>query len=126
MEALTSIHLPPLVSRTKPIDPKPDAGQEEAKSEPAAVEAEPAGDDDTGSETAPFERVEELLNSALGSRTPANSRLQISVHDDTGMFIYRAIHKDTGEVLHQYPAEEVLRELAYYRNLEGIAVDETA
>jgi len=121
MEALTSVKLPPLVSRTKPIDPRPDAGQEEPKSEGSAVEAEAKGND-----SSPFERVEEVLNLALGDHTPPNSRLQISLHDDTGMFVYRAIHKDTGEVLHQYPADEILRELAYYRSLEGIAVDETA
>ncbi len=117
MEALTSIQLPPRVSQAKPIDAKPD---------PVAKAAGPADDDGAGTETGPLKRVEEVLNSALGSQTPANSRLEISVHDDTGRFIYRAVHKDTGEVLHQYPADEVLRQLAYYRNLEGIVVDETA
>ncbi len=117
MEALISIQLPPRVSQAKPIDAKPD---------PVAKAAGPADDDGAGTETEPLKRVEEVLNSALGSQTPENSRLEISVHNDTGRFIYRAVSKDTGEVLHQYPADEILRQLAYYRNLEGTVVDETA
>ncbi len=129
MEALTSIHLPPRVSQAKPIEAKPDTVvQEQTAPEaiPVANATEPTDDDGTGTKTEPLQRVEEVLNSALGSRTPPNSRLEISLHDDTGKFIYRVVHKDTGEVLHQYPADEVLRQLAYYRNLEGIVVDETA
>ena len=120
MEALTSIQLPPRVSQAKPDSVA------QKQTEPKVKATQPADGDGTGTTTEPLQRVEEVLNSALGSQTLPNSRLEISVHDDTGRFIYRAVHKDTGEVLHQYPADEVLRQLAYYRNLEGIVVDETA
>jgi uncharacterized FlaG/YvyC family protein len=55
-----------------------------------------------------------------------NTRLQIEHDKTTGLFIYRSVDKDSGEVLRQYPADEVLRFISYYRESEGLVVDSQA
>lgn len=54
----------------------------------------------------------------------ANGRLSIDQDKDTGDFIYRLIDKETGEVINQWPREEVLRRARLARaQYEGLIVD---
>lgn len=55
-----------------------------------------------------------------------NTRLQIEQDETTGLFIYRSVDKESGEVLRQYPADEVLKFISYYRESEGLVVDSKA
>lgn len=55
-----------------------------------------------------------------------NTRLQIERDEGSGLFIYRAIDKDTGEVVRQYPTDEILRFISYFRESEGLVVDNRA
>lgn len=52
-----------------------------------------------------------------------NTRLQIEHDEGSGLFVYRAIDKDTGEVVRQYPTDEILRFISYFRESEGLVVD---
>lgn len=70
-------------------------------------------------------KLEETLNKYVPQDLP-NTRLQI-VHDDgTGQFVYKAVDQDSGEVVRQYPSEEILKFISYYREQEGLLVDGTA
>ena len=74
-------------------------------------------------------RLAELAHSvgaAPSDQLPANSRLQILQHEETGTFVYRTVDVETGEVVNQYPADEVLRRMAYWHELTGLAVDTSA
>ena len=51
--------------------------------------------------------------------------MSIDVDDGAGQFVYKSIDKNSGEVISQFPAKEVLALIAYYRETEGIVVDET-
>ena len=65
-----------------------------------------------------MERVLERLSPEL-----TKSRLSISRDDETGKFVYRSIDTDTGEVIRQWPDEEMLRLTTYLREFEGLLVD---
>ncbi len=68
-------------------------------------------------------QAETILNKALSLKS-ANTKLSIDVDDDTGLFVYKGIDKQSGEVVSQFPAEEILALIASYREAEGIVVDE--
>lgn len=58
--------------------------------------------------------------------TAPNTKLRIDRDESSGDFIYQSIDEDSGEVITQYPSEKILKMLSYYREAEGIAVDESA
>lgn len=53
-------------------------------------------------------------------------KLQIEHDENAGRFVYKVVDRQSGEVEDQFPAEEMLKILAYYRQLEGIVVDDEA
>ncbi len=56
----------------------------------------------------------------------ANTHLVIEKDDVSGGFIYKSIDRETGEVLQQFPREEVLRAIARARAAEGQIIDTEA
>lgn len=55
-----------------------------------------------------------------------NTRLRIDKDDETGRFVYYSVDDESGEVLRQFPPENILKFLSYYRGLEeGLVVDDT-
>lgn len=52
-----------------------------------------------------FAAAREAIQRALG----ANTRLSISRSANAGIFVYRAIDRDTGEVIHEWPPEQFVR-----------------
>ncbi len=113
----------------------PPAKREEAKAsrpEPSAnvdppVKSETPEKPDKSEES--VSRLAELAKSVgddIQSRVPSNSHLQIIQDDETGRFVYRVLDAETGEILSQYPADEALRELAFWRDLKGLSVDTSA
>ena len=55
-----------------------------------------------------------------------NSSLRIEQDEATGRFIYQSIDNVSGEVLRQFPPEQILEFLAFYRDPEGIVLDDEA
>ncbi|UTW54194.1 flagellar protein FlaG [Kordiimonas sp. SCSIO 12610] len=56
----------------------------------------------------------------------ANTTLRIEQDEATGRFVYQSIDNASGEVLRQFPPEQILEFLAFYREPEGIVVDDEA
>jgi flagellar protein FlaG len=75
----------------------------------SAAEAKPAH---THVETA--QPVEPVVNVQPGTR------LTITKDEAANTFVYRSINRDTGEVMWQYPVEQVLRMAHRLRELEGL------
>ena len=63
--------------------------------------------------------VEKLIRRSL----PSNSKLQIEQDKETGTFIYRSIDPETGEVLRQWPSEQLLKLREHLAELEGMFFD---
>ena len=65
------------------------------------------------------EAVEKLIRRSL----PSNSKLQIEHDKETGTYIYRSIDPETGEVLRQWPSEEMLNLRESLAEIEGVIFD---
>ena len=50
-------------------------------------------------------------------------RLSISFEKSIGRFVYRGVDRETGEVVREYPQEEVIKRIAHMREIAGIAID---
>lgn len=74
----------------------------------------------------PVRRAEQAIGAFFEDEDNPLSRFSIDRDQDSGRFVYRLVNSDTGEVLKQFPGDYVLRRVAYYRELEGIAVDSKA
>jgi uncharacterized FlaG/YvyC family protein len=69
--------------------------------------------------------LQETLDRLVRGALPSDAKLQIEQDKDTGTFIYRSINPETGEVIQQWPPEDLLRLRASLRELEGMLVDKT-
>jgi len=80
----------------------------------------------TSGNTAEFlNAAEKFINASLPSKPPG-TRLRINLDSGSGRFVYQGIDIKTGEVVTQFPAEEILKQLAFVRkreNANGIVVD---
>jgi len=64
--------------------------------------------------------VEKLIKRSL----PSNSKLQIEMDRNTGTFIYRSVDPETGEVIKQWPPEQLLKLRDSLTDLEGVLFDQ--
>jgi uncharacterized FlaG/YvyC family protein len=63
--------------------------------------------------------VEKLIRRSL----PSNSKLQIEQDKETGTFIYRSVDPETGEILQQWPPEQLLKLREHLAEFEGMFID---
>lgn len=63
--------------------------------------------------------VEKLIRRSL----PSNSKLQIEHDKETGTFIYRSVDPETGEVLRQWPPEQLLKLREHLAEMQGMLFD---
>lgn len=75
----------------------------------------------------PLEKAAKLVEKYLPDEDSApNTKLRIDIDESSGNFIYQSVDETSGEVIRQFPSEEILKFLSFYRELEGLAVDESA
>ncbi len=70
--------------------------------------------------------AEKLIDASLPNKPPG-TRLRINLDDGSGRFVYQGIDIKTGDVVTQFPSEDILKFVAFSREregLEGIVVDE--
>ncbi|PHS22873.1 MAG: hypothetical protein COA85_10695 [Robiginitomaculum sp.] len=70
-----------------------------------------------------------LLSNKLStplSLNQINTHLVIEKDESTGGYVYKSIDRETGEIIKQYPREEVLRAIAIASDAEGLIVDTKA
>ncbi len=126
METLSAIQgqsQNPPVRRGQTSAPRSQPSEEVDRPQNSAIPEKPVKSEE------PAGRLAELAKSVgdeIQNLVPSNSHLQIVRHEETGTFVYRVLDAETGEIVSQYPADETLRELAFWRNLKGISVDTSA
>lgn len=69
------------------------------------------------------QRITDTITAALRNDFPANTNLQIDIADATGSFVYKAVDRDSGEVVKQFPAADVLERLERMAKLQGLGID---
>ena len=74
----------------------------------------------------PVKRAEAAIGPFFKDDQYPAGRFSIEQDDDSGRYVYRLIHRETNEVLKQFPGDYVLRRVAFYRELQGLAVNDKA
>lgn len=69
------------------------------------------------------QRITDTITAALRDDFPANTNLQIDIADATGSFVYKAVDRDSGEVVKQFPTADVLERLERMAKLQGLGID---
>ena len=121
----------PVTNQVPLVGPlRPDAGikeQEERRIVEAQSKQVSAPADENGSKPQTDEILtaeNEIAKLAKGVSSPSG-RLSIDEDRDSGDFVYRVVDASTGEVLNQWPREELLKHARIARaQYEGLVVDE--
>ncbi|MZR30812.1 flagellar protein FlaG [Sneathiella litorea] len=71
----------------------------------------------------PVKRAEETIGALFTDSRFPSGRFSIDQDEESGRYVYRLIDQQTDEVLKQFPGDYVLRRVAYYRELQGLAVN---
>lgn len=74
----------------------------------------------------PLDKAAEVIEGFLSELGSKNTRLQIDLDEDAGVFIYKSVNPETGEVISQFPSDDVVRALTQFRDAEGLVVDKRA
>ncbi|MGF1463738.1 MAG: flagellar protein FlaG [Maricaulaceae bacterium] len=77
-------------------------------------------------ETLPTEEERQqarLAQSFVAAFNDPNVQVDIMEDEATGRFVYRSIDRDSGEVLRQFPREDVLMAVQSLRNAEATVLD---
>ncbi len=75
-----------------------------------------------------LQAAEKFIDAALPNKPPG-TRLRIDLDSDSGRFVYQGVDIKTGDVVVQFPSEEILKLIAFSREregVEGIVIDEEA
>ena len=120
--------------------PKPASAAKAAESVTAALEQSAEKSSGLDIESKPIEAptleqavsaAEVAINEALKESLGANEQVRIGVDKNAEAFVYQTVDKESGEVKNQFPSEEALRRLAFWRSREtgippttaGVVVD---
>lgn len=71
----------------------------------------------------PDSKIKDLQRLADEAFEKENLRLSISFDKEAGRFVYRGVDRETGEVVRQYPPEEIIDQIAAIREFAGVIVD---
>jgi flagellar protein FlaG len=116
MDSIALNSPPPMASRTRTVNPG-DGAQTPVDSKGQLPKVEP------DQERATSQRAMELQRMADEAFAMDNVKLSISFNQEIGRFIYRGIDPESGEVVREYPPEEVVERIAAIREMAGIAFD---
>ncbi|MEH6526336.1 MAG: flagellar protein FlaG [Sneathiella sp.] len=74
----------------------------------------------------PVKRAEQTIGPFFEDANFPKGRFSIDMDATSGRYVYRLVDFETQEVLKQFPGDYVLRRVAYYRELQGLAVNSEA
>lgn len=92
----------------------------------ASISAEKASKikkEEANAQSVDLKNVAQQLQDFVGS---FNTSLQFSVDEDSGRDVIKVLEKETGDVVRQFPSEEILDVIKSLSNATGILFDETA
>ncbi len=116
MEKTLDLSLQPTVGSTVQAKIDGQHVKRPSRSVEGAVAEEKSNDQRVG-------KLEQLQLAADEAFEKSDVRLSITYNEESGRFIYRGLDPKTGEVVREFPAEEVLERIARIRQMTGVALD---
>ena len=111
------------VRKEAAVEAKPARAESFAKIETKAKEGADPQDFGLSASDEPLEKVAEVVQSFLPESFTNNTKLSINRDDTTGVFVYRSVDRESGEVVRQFPPEDILNYIVSVRKAEGLIVD---
>ncbi|MGO2331613.1 MAG: flagellar protein FlaG [Pseudoalteromonas nigrifaciens] len=71
------------------------------------------------------EQLEKMAQQLQGFMGEMNRSLQFQVDEDSGRDVIKVLDKDTGDIIKQYPSEEVLNLVSKLSETAGLLIDHT-
>ncbi len=71
----------------------------------------------------PAQPIVQSPDKALATFTPPNTHLSIEHDAATNRYVFKSVDENTGEVIRQYPTEQMLTQIAHVRRITGLTVD---
>ena len=99
------------------------AGAEDARAEFAPRKSEAAERAQSAELASPPDLTAARLAKLTRAGYNAHARLSIDRDEDAGSFVYRILDDRSGELIRQFPQEEMLQLLAYLGEQGGLVVD---
>ncbi len=99
----------PAVQSQEEADSRAEAATEAARTNAAAIVPEVAD-----------------LAEALNAKRNSSAYLRIEQDEGTGRFVYKSVDSETGEVVREWPEEEMRRALKQLGELRGVLVNRSA
>ncbi|HZD26738.1 MAG TPA: flagellar protein FlaG [Alphaproteobacteria bacterium] len=119
MDRIVLTHPPPSLPRSQPRPSEGGPGQTAAASAGARGSGDRSPEIGFGSGILP-ERLQRLAEQVFATE---GLKLTIDFDKASSRFIYRSVDPRTGEVVKEYPPEEVVARIAALREIAGLAVD---
>lgn len=111
------------IGRLQPVRPAAERdGTESEKKAPSPAVRDPKAHE-SDEPRVDRAQADDVIVKALGADFPSGASLQIDIVEETGQFVYKAVDRETGEVLKQFPPEQVLEQLGRRAKVQGIALD---
>ena len=121
MTDITTLKIPPAVPLGQaPARPAQNEDVQDKKADKPAPQTPPV---EHQKRPDPLNRAAAILERHFQSIDGAKKRLTLEKNEDAGVVVYRAIDRDTGEVIKQFPPDSLLKLLSYYRSHQGLSVD---
>jgi len=111
MTAIKDTLPPPLATHNQP-HPEP-SGRPRKDAVPAIADSALSPD------RQPYDKIARVIEDHVREMTGVDKKLTIEIDKDAGVVVYKAIDRSTGQVLRQYPSEEMLKILTARRQAEG-------
>lgn len=115
----------PTPETVRQVSSREEAAVSDATTDEAKTRSASAVEEAQSNRSAIVEQAEALLSELRTAAQDGKSQLRIEEDQETEKFIYKSIDRETGEVLNQWPSEDVLRMAKFLRQLQGTIVDET-
>jgi uncharacterized FlaG/YvyC family protein len=126
IDALSAVPAPQTATQPPKAPTAPDNGPDLRDTELAVQMAQKAAAQDAQTNPHSAQELEDALNERLAKLLRSNVRVRVEIDKGTGDFVYKSIDKKTGEVDRQWPADSMLRMLAFFKELDGLLYDKKA
>ena len=112
----------PVGVASRPVSITPEKSEVQPIARIEALARDPENREQKEPANDPFEALGEALSEFLGGSLN-DLKLQIDLDEGAGRFVYKSVNRDTGEVVRQFPSDEILRILSNFRDATGLTVD---
>ncbi|MGV8074647.1 MAG: flagellar protein FlaG [Syntrophobacteraceae bacterium] len=71
-------------------------------------------------------QLKTLVSEVQSCMEDLNTEIEVTVHEETGELVVKVLNRQTGDIIRQIPAEELIKLHKKLKELQGVLLDEKA